>query len=57
MSTQTIEIGKRAGIVKSRDLKRVTVDSEADQETTLGVVSPANGDGKDHRPPYRCPAV
>lgn len=48
--TQTIEAGKRAGAVKGNDLKRVTVDSETGRETTWGVVSPANGDGRVDRP-------
>ena len=55
--TETIEAAKRAGTVKRNDLKRVTVDSETGQETTWGVVSPANGDGKEHRPPDRRTAV
>ena len=57
MLTQTIEAGKLAGVVKNSDLKRVTVDSEAGQETTRGVVSPANRHGEEHCPPDGCSAV
>jgi hypothetical protein len=49
--TETIKARQRAGTVQDGHLKKVTVDSEAGQETTWGVVSPANGDGEEHRAP------
>jgi IS5 family transposase len=47
--TKTIEAGRRSGAVDDGSHSRVTVDSEPNQETTWGVVSPANGDGEEYR--------